>query len=173
MSSASVKFLNGWAHGRHSCVGVAGGEANASGGGGGDGGARGFEFMVTGHSLGGGVAACVTMLMHSADRDLESLVMRDLKGDGRVHARRRTETHGGVPGACIASPSVTSMNLSEAASDYVGSSSPARMSFRACATMPPRPCVGNHAAPAPRTSSGVGGARRLRSAVRRTERRRR
>ena len=119
VSSASVKFLNGWAHGgiivsawqvvKRMLPAAAAAMAERAG----------FEFMVTGHSLGGGVAACVTMLMHSADRDLESLVMRDLKGVDESTREDVLRRMAACRCVCIASPSVTSMNLSEAASDYV------------------------------------------------------
>jgi len=119
VSSSSVKFLNGWAHSgivasawqvvKRMLPAAAAALVERSD----------FEFMVTGHSLGGGVAACVTMLMHSEDRDLELLAMRNLEGvdeSAREDVLRRMAECRCV---CIASPSVSSMNLSEAASDYI------------------------------------------------------
>ena len=119
VSSESVKFLNGWAHSgmvasawqvlKRMLPAVARSMRKHSG----------YEFLVTGHSMGGGVAACVAMLMHSTDKDIESLALEGLSDVVEEERREILRRLASCTCVCIAAPSVSSMDLSEAASDYI------------------------------------------------------
>ena len=120
VNSESVEFLGGWAHAgmvasawqvaKRMIPAVAASLAkNPS-----------FEFLVTGHSMGGGVAACIAMLMHSTDSDIEKLALEGLGGEFDEDAKREVLTRlAACKCVCIAAPSVSSMDLSDKASDYI------------------------------------------------------
>jgi len=119
VNSESVEFLDGWAHAgmvasawqvvkRMIPAAAAALAKNPS-----------FEFLVTGHSMGGGVAACIAMLMHSTDSDIEKLALEGL-GAFEEDAKREVLTRlAACKCVCIAAPSVSSMNLSDKASEYI------------------------------------------------------
>lgn len=78
-----------------------------------------FNFLITGHSMGGGVAACIAMLMHSEDGDIEAVArgaMSDVDEQEVLEILRRLASCRCV---CIAAPSVSSMDLSDTASEYI------------------------------------------------------
>ena len=120
VNSESVEFLGGWAHAgmvasawqvaKRMIPAVAASLAkNPS-----------FEFLVTGHSMGGGVAACIAMLMHSTDSDIEKLALEGLGGEFDEDTKSEVLTRlAACKCVCIAAPSVSSMDLSEKASDYI------------------------------------------------------
>ena len=120
VNSESVEFLGGWAHAgmvasawqvaKRMIPAVAASLAkNPS-----------FEFLVTGHSMGGGVAACIAMLMHSTDSDIEKLALEGLGDKFDEDAKREVLTRlAACKCVCIAAPSVSSMDLSDKASDYI------------------------------------------------------
>lgn len=120
VNSESVEFLGGWAHAgmvasawqvaKRMIPAVAASLAkNPS-----------FEFLVTGHSMGGGVAACIAMLMHSTDSDIEKLALEGLGGEFDEDTKSKVLTRlTACKCVCIAAPSVSSMDLSEKARDYI------------------------------------------------------
>ena len=87
----------------------------------------GYELVTTGHSMGGGVAALFTMLLHSDDADVEKAAIAgisegfDPEADGDfdleaiLAAVRRSQCY------TIASPSLVSLNLSLGCEDYITS----------------------------------------------------
>ena len=119
VSSESAPFLHGWAHSgmvvsawqivKRMLPAVAESMAKYPT----------FDFLITGHSMGGGVAACVAMLMHSRDGDIEAIAthaMGDVSDDVKREVLQRLASCQCV---CIAAPSVSSMDLSESASEYI------------------------------------------------------
>ena len=87
----------------------------------------GYELVTTGHSMGGGVAALFTMLLHSDDADVEKAAIAGM-AEGLDPESDRAFNVEEILGAIrrsrcytIASPSLVSLNLSLKCSPYVTS----------------------------------------------------
>lgn len=122
VSSSSVPFLGGWAHAgmvasawqvlKRMAPALATSLAKHPT----------FTLLVTGHSMGGGVAACVAMLLHSDDDDVKLAAAISLRRESAIDVAEQDEVLRRMAACacvCIAAPSVSSMDLSEAASAYI------------------------------------------------------
>ena len=87
----------------------------------------GYELITTGHSMGGGVAALFTMLLHSDDSDVEKAAIAGLSegfdptSDLEFNLETILETVKRAKCYTIASPSLVSLNLSMEAESFITS----------------------------------------------------